>query len=177
MKRTGIVTTLLFSLAVLSACSSPQSGGPEAGAGGAGGKGGAGSGAAGMNRSGADGSSLAGGGAGGANAEPEHRVHFAFDSSAVTGEAQGVLAANARWIKAKGSSEVVVEGHCDERGTREYNLALGQKRADAAKEVLVSQGVDASKIKTVSFGKERALVEGHDEFAWSKNRRAELRIR
>lgn len=106
-----------------------------------------------------------------AGAEPEHRVYFEYNSSLITGQASEVLAQNARWI---GKRNLTVEGHCDERGTREYNLALGQKRADAAKQYLISQGMDASRIKTVSYGKERPLVNGHSESAWGKNRRAEI---
>lgn len=110
-------------------------------------------------------------GRGGAGGEPEHRVFFDLNSSIIDARASDVLAQNARWL---GKRNVTVEGHCDERGTREYNLALGQKRADAAKQYLISQGVDGSRIKTVSYGKERPLVNGHSEDAWSKNRRAEL---
>ncbi|MEO5332493.1 MAG: peptidoglycan-associated lipoprotein Pal [Magnetococcus sp. YQC-5] len=106
-----------------------------------------------------------------AGGEPEHRIYFDYNSSLITGQAAEVLSQNARWI---GKRNLTIEGHCDERGTREYNLALGQKRADAAKQYLISQGMDASRIKTVSYGKERPLVNGHSESAWGKNRRAEI---
>ncbi|MBF0136871.1 MAG: peptidoglycan-associated lipoprotein Pal [Magnetococcales bacterium] len=115
------------------------------------------------------------GGRGGAGGEPEHRIYFDFNSASITPESGRTLTSNAQWIKAKNPKEVVIEGHCDERGTREYNLALGQKRADSVKQFLSSQGVDWYRIRTVSYGKERPLVYGHDEFAWAKNRRAELR--
>ncbi|MBF0339918.1 MAG: peptidoglycan-associated lipoprotein Pal [Magnetococcales bacterium] len=105
------------------------------------------------------------------NGEPEHRVYFDLNSSLIGSQAADVLSQNARWLAKR---NVTIEGHCDERGTREYNLALGQKRADAAKQYLISQGVDGSRIKTVSYGKERPLVNGHNESAWGKNRRAEL---
>jgi peptidoglycan-associated lipoprotein len=74
-------------------------------------------------------------------------------------------------MKAHPEAEFLLEGHCDERGTREYNLALGDRRANATKDYLASLGVDPAKLKTISYGKERPFVEGHDESAWSKNRR------
>ncbi|MBF0124245.1 MAG: peptidoglycan-associated lipoprotein Pal [Magnetococcales bacterium] len=109
--------------------------------------------------------------------EPVHRVFFGFNADNVSDEAARILTDNARWIQQKKPSEIIVEGHCDERGTREFNLALGQKRAEAVKQFLSTQGVDWSRIRTVSFGKERPLVSGHDDFAWSQNRRAELVLR
>ena len=77
----------------------------------------------------------------------------------------------AGWMKKHPDAEFLLEGHCDERGTREYNLALGDRRANATKDYLASLGVDPAKLKTISYGKERPFVEGHDESAWSKNRR------
>lgn len=100
------------------------------------------------------------------------RVFFSLDSSVLTGEAQATLDKQAAWLKANTSVNVAVEGHADERGTREYNLALGERRATAAKNYLVSTGVAASRISTVSYGKERPAVTGSDESAWSQNRRA-----
>lgn len=99
------------------------------------------------------------------------RVFFDYDSSVVTSEGQDTLKKQADYLK-KNSVNVVVEGHCDERGTREYNLALGERRANAAKNYLVSLGVDASRIQVTSYGKERPAVVGSDESAWSQNRRA-----
>jgi len=99
-------------------------------------------------------------------------VYFDFDSYNLTSEAKGTLEVNAREMKRVTTGNVTVEGHCDERGTRAYNLALGEKRANAAKDYLVSMGVDASRINTVSYGKERPFDDGHDESAWAKNRRA-----
>lgn len=100
------------------------------------------------------------------------RVFFALDSSVLTGDAQATLDRQAAWLKANTSVNVTVEGHADERGTREYNLALGERRATAAKNYLVSAGVASSRLSTVSYGKERPAVEGSDEGSWSQNRRA-----
>ncbi len=98
------------------------------------------------------------------------RVFFDFDSSEITAEGQATLAKQAQWL-ASNNSNVTVEGHCDERGTREYNLALGEKRAQAVKNFLVSQGVAANRINTISYGKEFPEFLGAAEDAWSKNRR------
>lgn len=100
------------------------------------------------------------------------RIYFALDSSSLNGEAQGVLQAQAEWLKANPLINVVVEGHADERGTREYNLALGERRANAARNYLVSLGVAASRISNVSYGKERPAVLGSNESSWAQNRRA-----
>lgn len=109
------------------------------------------------------------------NVEPEHRIRFDFDSARINEETARVLAHNAAWIRAKLlSGTITIEGHCDERGTREYNLALGQQRADAVRQFLISQGLDARQLESVSYGKERPLVWGHDERSWRENRRAEL---
>ena len=102
------------------------------------------------------------------------RVLFAFDSALLDARAQETIAL---WADALGRYPeliVLVEGHCDERGSREYNLALGERRAEAVRELLVALGVDGSRIATVSFGKERPAVDGHDEAAWTQNRRAVL---
>lgn len=100
------------------------------------------------------------------------RIFFDFDSSTVTSEGQDTLQKQANYLKSHPDINVTVEGHCDERGTREYNLALGERRANAAKNYLVSLGVEASHIQTISYGKERPAVIGDDESAWSQNRRA-----
>lgn len=100
------------------------------------------------------------------------RVYFATDSSIVDAEGQATLDRQAEWLKANGNVNITVEGHADERGTREYNIALGERRATAAKSYLVSQGVAASRISTISYGKERPAATGNDEGAWSQNRRA-----
>ena len=100
------------------------------------------------------------------------RVFFATDSSVVDSEGQANLEKQAAWLKSNTSVNVTLEGHADERGTREYNIALGERRATAAKNFLVSQGIAASRINTISYGKERPAVTGNDESAWSQNRRA-----
>ncbi|MEG3639447.1 peptidoglycan-associated lipoprotein Pal [Magnetococcus sp. PR-3] len=105
---------------------------------------------------------------------PENMIFFGYDSEALTYEAQNVLAQHAANIVKGGVQMVSVEGHCDERGTREYNLALGQKRADAVKRFLNAQGVPMSVMRTVSYGKERPLYTGHNESSWAQNRRAVL---
>jgi len=99
-------------------------------------------------------------------------VHFATDSSDVDAEAQGILTRQAAWLQKYPNVRVTVEGHCDERGTREYNLALGDRRANSAKNFLVNAGIPASRITTISYGKERPAATGSDEGAWAQNRRA-----
>lgn len=102
------------------------------------------------------------------------RVLFAFDSSALDEEAQATIRLWADFMNRYPEVLVVVEGHCDERGSREYNLALGERRANAARDMLVALGVDSSRIATISYGKERPYALGHDEAAWAQNRRAVL---
>lgn len=99
-------------------------------------------------------------------------VFFAFDQFNLSSEAKSTLEANAREMKRVADASVTIEGHCDERGTKAYNLALGDKRANAAKDYLVSLGVTASRITTISYGKERPFDTGSSESAWAKNRRA-----
>jgi len=98
------------------------------------------------------------------------RVFFAFDRSDITPEAQQILSRQADWLRRYPNVTVTIEGHCDERGTREYNLALGERRAQAAKNVLVASGIPASRISTISYGKERPTVVGSNEEAWAQNR-------
>jgi peptidoglycan-associated lipoprotein len=100
------------------------------------------------------------------------RVFFAYDSSVIDSEGQATLQKQATYMRSKSDLDATIEGHCDERGTREYNLALGERRATAAKRYLVSLGIDASHLQTISYGKERPAVTGDDESAWSQNRRA-----
>jgi len=99
-------------------------------------------------------------------------VHFDTDKYVIDGESQGILRSQAQWLARYPGKTITIEGHCDERGTREYNLALGERRANAAKNYLVALGVDASRIQTISYGKERPIALGSDEAAWAKNRRA-----
>lgn len=107
-------------------------------------------------------------------ANAEDRVFFAYDSSALTDNAEEVLDTQVKWLNMRKHKNVnvVVQGYCDERGTREYNLALGYRRATAVKNYLVSQGVEESRIGVHSFGKERPAVLGNNEEAWAQNRRA-----
>ena len=100
-------------------------------------------------------------------------VRFEVDSAALTGEAQGILANQANWLSRYPQYRVTIEGHADERGTREYNLALGAKRAMAVRSYLASHGIGASRIKTVSFGKERPVAVCDDISCWSQDRRAQ----
>jgi peptidoglycan-associated lipoprotein len=102
-------------------------------------------------------------------------VYFAYDQSSITAEGEAVLAELANQLKASGSS-VQIEGHCDARGSIEYNAALGDRRAHAVKEAFMSLGVDAAKISTISYGKERLAVNGTSEEDHAKNRRAEFNI-
>ena len=99
-------------------------------------------------------------------------VFFAFDSSALSAEAQSALDTQVAWLKKHDDVNVIVQGHCDDRGTREYNLALGERRANAVKQYLVSQGIEEGRISTISYGKERPAVLGNNEAAWAQNRRA-----
>ena len=105
-------------------------------------------------------------------ANAEDRVFFAFDSSALSDNAVEILNTQVEWLKNHENIDVIVQGYCDERGTREYNLALGERRANAVKQYLVSQGIAADRISTISYGKERPAVLGNNETAWAQNRRA-----
>jgi len=105
------------------------------------------------------------------------RVFFDYDSSALSAEAKATLSAQAAFLASNPAVTITVEGHCDERGTREYNLALGERRATAARDYLVAQGVNAARIKTISYGKERPAFIGSNPYAYSKNRRAVSVIR
>lgn len=98
------------------------------------------------------------------------RVFFDYDKSDLSPDARATLGRQASWLKQYHVS-LVVEGHCDERGTREYNLALGERRANAVKNFLVAQGVSAASVSTISYGKERPAVLGDNEAAWAQNRR------
>lgn len=101
-------------------------------------------------------------------------LYFEFDSSALTSAAQAILKKKALWIKANPFADIIIEGHCDERGTNEYNLALGDRRANSAKTFLIDLGISPAKLTTISYGEERPLDMGHNEEAWAKNRRAQF---
>lgn len=98
------------------------------------------------------------------------RVFFAFDRSEISSEGRVTLQRQAEWLKKYPNVTVTVEGHCDERGTEEYNLALGERRATAARNALVALGIAPNRIKTISYGKERPIVLGSNEAAWAQNR-------
>ena len=103
-------------------------------------------------------------------------INFGFDSSALSETSKNTLRASARWLMDNPSTKTSIEGHCDERGTSEYNMALGERRARSAYDFLRSLGIDASRMSTISYGKEVPLDPGHNETAWAKNRRDHFRV-
>ena len=103
---------------------------------------------------------------------PTDRVYFDFDSYSLDAEDRATLDAQAEWLGRNPNVRVTVEGHADERGTREYNLALGDRRANAARDYLEARGISAGRMQVLSWGKERPAVEGSNESAWAQNRRA-----
>jgi peptidoglycan-associated lipoprotein len=109
-------------------------------------------------------------------AGPLADVQFGFDDYTLTDAARATLERHAAWLQTRRETRVLIEGHCDERGTVEYNLALGDKRAQAAREYLISLGVAAERLTAVSLGKERPLDQGHDDAAWARNRRAHFTV-
>jgi peptidoglycan-associated lipoprotein len=161
---TRIIGLLGGLLLLLAACSST----PETAPGGPGGPGGPGVGGPGGigSRSALPGSQQD------LEASAGDRVFFAFDRADIAPEAREILARQADWLRRYPNVTVTIEGHCDERGTREYNLALGERRAQAVKNVLVAMGIPASRITTISYGKERPAVAGSSEEAYAQNRRA-----
>ncbi len=102
------------------------------------------------------------------------RIHFDFDKSNIKAEFEPVLKGNADWIKGHDKTKVTIEGHCDERGSVEYNIALGDRRANSAKSYLTKLGVGADRLSTISYGEERPLCTQHDESCWWQNRRDEF---
>jgi peptidoglycan-associated lipoprotein len=100
------------------------------------------------------------------------RVFFEYDRYDLNSESKSTLERQATWLKKFGNLKITIEGHADERGTREYNLALGERRAIAVKDYLVSLGIPAGRLETISFGKERPAVLGSDESSWTQNRRS-----
>ena len=103
------------------------------------------------------------------------KVLFAVDQSTISPEARVTLAGQAQWLMANPQYTAIIEGHADEQGTREYNLALGERRAKAIANYLILQGIDRSRIESVSYGEERPAALGEDESSWARNRRVELR--
>ena len=105
-------------------------------------------------------------------AQVGNTVYFGFDSSELAGEAQATLDRQAAFLNVNPTMVVIIEGHADERGTREYNLALGDRRAVAVRDYLLAKGLNAARVRTLSYGKERPAVSGSNEESWAKNRRA-----
>jgi peptidoglycan-associated lipoprotein len=103
-------------------------------------------------------------------------IYFAFDKSDLTAESQALLKQKDNWLRDNASYSIRIDGHCDERGTNEYNLALGERRAHAAKKFLMDLGISGDRISTLSYGEERPADPGHNEQAWSKNRRDEFKL-
>jgi peptidoglycan-associated lipoprotein len=125
---------------------------------------------------GTEGTDIAGSALGSGEGGPLADVHFELDSAALSDEARATLEKHALWLQGHREVKVTVEGHCDDRGTVDYNLALGEQRARAARDYLVGLGIAADRLRVVSYGKERPLDPGHDEAAWARNRRAHFAV-
>jgi peptidoglycan-associated lipoprotein len=110
------------------------------------------------------------------NAFVGENIHFAFDSSLLSDLARQILVGKAEYLRTNPDITVTVEGHCDERGTSEYNIALGDRRAESVKRYLADLGIGTKRLNTVSYGEERPIATGHDEDSWAKNRRAQIVI-
>ena len=104
------------------------------------------------------------------------RVFFNYDSSELDSDAQELLQDQVAWLKQYSNVSVIIEGHCDERGTREYNLALGEKRAQSVKNYLINLGISSDRVSTISYGKERPAVVGSNDGAWAQNRRSVTKV-
>ncbi|HEX7605934.1 MAG TPA: peptidoglycan-associated lipoprotein Pal [Usitatibacter sp.] len=102
-------------------------------------------------------------------------VYFEYDSNAVKDEYRGLVQAHSRYLADKRDARIRIEGNCDERGSREYNLALGQRRAESVKKIMTVLGVPDARVETVSYGEEKPAAPGHDEAAWAQNRRADIK--
>jgi len=151
-----------------------KSGSPVGGAQGAAGAAGAAGSAGAIANSGVAPVDLTKSGTNAAAAQGPHTVYFDYDSFIIKPEFQAIIENHAKFLKADPKRRVAVEGHTDESGGREYNLALGQKRAEAVRRALGLLGVPDAQVEAVSYGKEKPAVEGHDEAAWAQNRRAEI---
>jgi len=108
--------------------------------------------------------------------KPLSMIYFDFDKYFIREDAKPTLRANAEWLNKWGSVKILIEGHCDERGTEEYNLALGEKRAKSTRDYLISLGISQDRIQIISYGKSQPLNPGHNEIAWQENRRAQFTI-
>jgi peptidoglycan-associated lipoprotein len=127
--------------------------------------------------SGSDSGANPDGSAGGSQADRNlEDVFFAYDDHSLSAEARSALSGNASYLREMSAIRVLIEGHCDERGTVEYNLALGQRRADSARSYLVDLGIESGRLQTISYGEERPFEDGSNESAWSQNRRAHFRV-
>ncbi len=122
------------------------------------------------------GASYAAGSQAALEAEAGDTVYFAFDSSTLRPESQAVVSQQATWLQQNPSVTVTVAGHADERGTREYNLALGDRRANAVRSYLIGLGIEPSRVRTISYGEERPVATGSNEQAWAQNRRAQTLV-
>ncbi len=173
-----LVTSIVAAGLVVSGCASKgKKGAPNPGAA----SGSANSGLAGygagdssLNGTGVDPNAAAGGGAAGADLASKHIVYFEYDSANLTSDGQGVAAAWAKYLAANPSARVRLEGNADERGTREYNVGLGENRGNAVQSAMTAAGASAGQISVVSYGEERPAAPGHDESAYSQNRRVEI---
>jgi peptidoglycan-associated lipoprotein len=108
--------------------------------------------------------------------KPLGTIYFDYDRALIRDDARPVLDANASWLKKFRTAKILIEGHCDERGTEEYNLALGEKRAKSTQDYLLSLGISADRMKIISYGKSQPINPGHDEAAWQMNRRAQFLV-
>jgi peptidoglycan-associated lipoprotein len=108
--------------------------------------------------------------------KPLGTIYFDYDKALIRDDARPTLDMNAAWLKKFKTTKILIEGHCDERGTEEYNLALGEKRAKATEDYLLSSGIPADRMKIISYGKSQPIDPGHDESAWQKNRRAQFLV-
>jgi peptidoglycan-associated lipoprotein len=124
----------------------------------------------------AAGSDLSSGALGGSEGGPLADIHFDLDSATLGDEAKATLEKHALWLQGHRDAKVTVEGHCDDRGTVDYNLALGEQRARSTRDYLVGLGVSADRLRVVSYGKERPLDPGNNEAAWARNRRAHFAV-
>jgi len=176
MKKLKMLAALLV-VTLVTACAGPSKSTVDEGAAGAaqGGAASAGVGDGGTGQGGGMGTDAAGSTLGGPGASQENRIiYFEFDRFDIKPEYNAILQAHARYLSSNSSARVRLEGHADERGSREYNIGLGEKRAQSVRNVLLLQGVVSDQITTVSFGEERPAVIGSDEEAWSLNRRVEI---
>jgi peptidoglycan-associated lipoprotein len=163
---------LLVSVCALTACASKPPKPAGSGEAGMASTEGEGSGAANANASGSGGDDEIAGPQAGLLAK--RTVYFDFDSSEIKGEGTDIVAVHAKYLAANHGARVRLEGHTDERGSREYNIGLGERRAQSVRRALLLQGAADAQISTVSYGEERPAVAGHDETAWAKNRRVEI---